>query len=59
MTRLEAGGITVDFDWASVAEIVGSALASLSERRLFRLTTGSLSARLPSRRPSTGPLVRA
>ena len=32
MTRLEAGGITVDFDWASIAEIVGSALARLSER---------------------------
>jgi two-component system sensor histidine kinase KdpD len=32
MTRLEADGITVDFDWASIAEIVGSALARLSER---------------------------
>lgn len=32
MTRLEAGGITVDFDWASLAEIVGSVLARLSER---------------------------
>jgi two-component system sensor histidine kinase KdpD len=32
MTRLEAGGIEVDFDWASVAEIVGSVLARLSER---------------------------
>ncbi len=32
MTRLETGGITVDFDWASIAEIVGSVLARLSER---------------------------
>lgn len=32
MTRLEAGGIEVDFDWASIAEIVGSVLARLSER---------------------------
>ena len=32
MTRLEAGGIEVDFDWASIAEIIGSAMARLSER---------------------------
>ena len=32
MTRLEAGGIEVDFDWSSIAEIVGSVLARLSER---------------------------
>jgi two-component system sensor histidine kinase KdpD len=32
MTRLEAGSITADFDWASISEIVGSALARLSDR---------------------------
>ena len=32
MTRLESGGITVEFDWASIAEIVGSVLARLSDR---------------------------
>ena len=32
MTRLESGGIKVNFDWASMAEIVGSVLARLSER---------------------------
>ena len=32
MTRLEAGGIEVDFDWASISEIIGSAMARLSER---------------------------
>ena len=31
MTRLEAGGIEVDFDWASIAEIIGSAMAVLNE----------------------------
>ncbi len=31
MTRLESGGITVDFDWTTIDEIVGSALAHLSE----------------------------
>lgn len=32
MTRLEAGGIPMEFDWASIAEIVGSVMARLSER---------------------------
>jgi two-component system sensor histidine kinase KdpD len=32
MTRLEAGGIEVEFDWASIAEITGSVLTRLSER---------------------------
>lgn len=32
MTRLEAGNIEADFDWASIAEIAGSVLARLSER---------------------------
>lgn len=32
MTRLEAGGIKIAFDWAALSEIVGSALARLDER---------------------------
>lgn len=32
MTRLESGGIAVEFDWTSIAEIVGSVLAHLKER---------------------------
>lgn len=32
MTRLESGGIKLDFDWAAISEIVGSVLTRLSGR---------------------------
>ena len=47
MTRLEAGGITVALDWASVAEIVGSALARLSERLAQHRVVVDMAKELP------------
>lgn len=47
MTRLEAGGIAVNFDWASMAEIIGSVLARLSERLAQHRVVVDLPKELP------------
>jgi two-component system sensor histidine kinase KdpD len=47
MTRLEAGGIEVDFDWASISEIIGSAIARLSDRLAHHRVTVDIPNDLP------------
>lgn len=47
MTRLEAGGITLDRDWAAVSEIAGSVLARLSEQLASHRLMVDIPADLP------------
>ena len=47
MTRLEAGGIEVAFDWASISEVVGSVLARLSERLALHRVVVDMAKDLP------------